>query len=290
MNYYICSTSVFDNLNFKDEIIEDVPGGAGIYALVGARLWAENVQLVCGVGIDYVEKMGNWYRENAIPMDYLREVNYKTPVNEIYYDTEEERVEIPEFGVDHYKRFETKPEEFNQLIAQPNSAVYVFRNTEEMFWEHLLNIENKKAFILWEIAGDACYPSELEKIRQILKKVDVFSLNFEEASSIFKTTNYDEIIDNLHKLKVPLIFLRQGKRGQSFLKDGETVFVPSMQSNKVVDVTGGGNSSSGGVLVGASRNEPLEKIGEMANQSAILALSQLGIPDTIKNTAENIRS
>lgn len=290
MNYYICSTSVFDNLNFKDEIIENVPGGAGIYALVGARLWTDNVQLVCGVGNDYKEKMGDWYIENNIVMDYLREVDYKTPVNEIYYDTEEERVEIPEFGLDHYKRFETKPEEFNQLINQPDTAIYVFRNTEEKFWEGLLNTEDKKAFILWEIAGDACYSSELKIIKKILKKVDVFSLNFEEASSIFKTTNYDKIIEKLHNLNVPLIFLRLGKRGQSFLKDGETVFIPSIKTDKVVDVTGGGNSSSGAVLVGASRNEPLEKVGDMANQSAILALSQLGIPATIKNTVKNIRS
>lgn len=283
MKYYICSTSVFDNLHFKDEIIENVPGGAGIYALVGARLWTDNVQLVCGVGHDYKNIMGSWYDANNISMDSLREVEHKTPINEIYYDTEEERIEIPEFGADHYKKFETKPEEFNQFINQSDSAVYVFRNTEEKFWKELLKTENKKAFILWEIAGDACYPNELENITKILRKIDVFSLNFEEASSIFNMTDYDEIVERLHKLNVPLIFLRLGKRGQIFLKNGETIFIPSLKTNKVEDVTGGGNSSSGAVLVGASRNESLEKIGEMANKSAILSLSQLGIPNTIKN-------
>lgn len=284
LDYYICSTSVFDNLHMENgDIIRNIPGGAGIYALAGAKLWAEEVRLVCGVGNDYRSKMTEWYETNKLSMDCLRHEEIDTPINDVYYDTEEEREEKPEFGLEHYKRFETKEEEFLHLVSKENTGIYVFRNTDDSFWGKFKKLEEKKAFILWEIAEDACKPSEIANIKKITEKIDVLSLNMEEAVKLFGINDYDEIIKSLLELNIPNVFLRQGKKGQTFIINEEVHFVPSIKSKLVVDVTGGGNSSSGAVLVGASKGYKPEELGDMANKSAIMCLSQLGIPVLIEN-------
>lgn len=284
MEYYICSTSVFDNIHFKEkESVLSVPGGAGIYALAGAKLWADNVNLVCGVGTDYRDKMENWYKRNDISMETIRVVDDLTPVNDIHYDSEKERVETPELGKNHYRKFETQPEEFLNLVSKKDTGIYVFRNTEDKFWSKFKKIDKKKAFILWEIAADACQPDEIQNIKEILQKIDVFSLNFEEAKALFNTDNYEKIVKNLYNFNVPVVFLRLGKYGQVFLINGKKYFVSSISTDVVQDVTGGGNSSSGAVLVGASQGKSAEEMGEMANKSAIMSLAQQGIPQKIKN-------
>lgn len=278
MKYYIGSTSVIDNLYFPNgNTINGVAGGAGIYALAGAKLWSDDVQLVCSVGNDYKELFSEWYKTNQINMDNLHLLDEKTPVTEVYYQEDGEREENSKFGLEHYHKFEFSIDDFLEMTQQ-ECGVYVFRNVEDRFWQPYLKRNNKKAKVLWEIAADACIPECLFKVKEILPRVDVFSLNLTEARSLFQTDDLQGVISLLHELNVPLVFLRLGKKGQIFLKDGNEEFVPSLKNAKVVDATGGGNSSSGGVLVGFCENCSLTEIGDMANRSAVMCLSQYGIP------------
>lgn len=281
MRYFIGSTAVIDNIHFighPDKL--DLAGGAGIYALCGSRLWATDVNLVCGVGTDYVAKFGSWFRDNLLSMQYLHVLDAATPVTDVYYRTEGDRSEIPKYGVEHYHQFEFSEVDFLSLVKQ-DCGIYVFRNTDPYFWKRFLNTSDVSAKIMWEIAGDACKPEFLQSISMIAKRIDILSLNMTEAKQIFAIGDESEIIKNLRALGTPLIFLRLGKRGQMLITEDENVFVPSIKGAKIVDVTGGGNSSSGAALVGYCENRPLTEIGQMANLAAIMCLSQYGVPKNI---------
>lgn len=281
MKYYIGSTSVIDNLYFPNgEIVDGMAGGAGIYALAGAKLWSDEVHLVCSVGNDYQEKFNDWYKRNNLQMDFLHFIENKTPITEVYYQPNGERQEISKYGSAYYKKFEFSCQDFLKLTNK-ECGVYVFRNAEDDFWKPYVQRNSKKATVLWKIAADACFPKWLSKVKKILPLIDVFSLNITEAHSLFQTQEDGELLNILHALQMPLIFLRLGKKGQVFLKEGRSYFVPSIKNAKVIDVTGGGNSSSGAVLVGWCSGYSIEEIGKMANQSAIMCLAQFGVPRDI---------
>lgn len=281
MEYYFGSTSVIDDLYFADGTSElNVAGGAGIYALAGARLWASNVHLSCGVGKDYNELFGQWYLNNNIDMSSLRYVDDFTPITNVYYQSDGEREEIPKYGLEHYKKFEFTKHDFLELL-QREIGLYIFRNIEDSFWEPVLKVTDRKAKVMWEIAEDACKPELLSKVETVLPLVDVLSINLSEAKKLFDMQDEEKIIAKLASYKLPLVFLRVGKKGQHFIQNGQSEFVSSITSDLVVDVTGGGNSSSGAVLIGFCENKSLKEIGRMANLSAIMCLSQHGVPKNI---------
>ncbi len=287
MDYYICSTSVIDNLHFSNgDVKKNVAGGAGIYALAGARLWHESTKLICGAGNNYAATFSKWYRDNHLAMDYLKFVNEKTPINNVHYFDDGERIEIPEYGKDHYKKFEVTVDDILPLLDH-SCGIYIFRNTASDFWLPILANHHKSAKILWEIAADACENDNLPNVREICQSIDVLSINLLEAKKLLQVETEVDAIKELKQLNVPLVFLRLGKKGQTMITEKNTIFVPSFDKGNVVDVTGGGNSSSGAVLVGYCEKRSLLKIGRMASLSASMCLSQYGVPKEIDSFQPN---
>lgn len=283
MNYYIGSTSVIDNLYFPDgREIKNVPGGAGIYALAGAKLWSDEVELRCGIGADYQAIFEAWYQVNHLSMASLTVVDPVTPVTEVHYHEDGERDEISKYGSEHYKLFEFKNSDLLRLATE-KCGIYVFRNADETFWAPYLELTDRRATVLWEIAADACNPENYPMVIRVLQQIDVLSINLQEAKDLFQLDSEEAVIARLIQLKVPMIFLRLGKRGQKFIQNGQVTFVPSLTNAKVVDVTGGGNSSTGAVLVGYCQGQSAIEMGNMANQSAIMCLSQYGLPEDIES-------
>ena len=121
---------------------------------------------------------------------------------------------------------------------------------------------------MWEIAADAAEAGSCSRVREIAEQVDIFSINRTEALHLTQAHTPEEAVQALLRWQVPLIYLRLGSRGVCLLQNGRSVFVPSVPDLEVVDSTGGGNSSSGGALIGFCRGCSLEEIGAMGNVSS----------------------
>ena len=138
MDYIIASTVVTDEIRFADKkTVEKKAGGAGIYALCGIRLWCDSVMPVTGVGKDYAEMFGEWYKKNHISMDGLIQKDEKTPYNVIQYFEDGERSETALYGADHYRKIEVTPKELEPYF-QTAKGIYIFKNTSPEFWNGIL--------------------------------------------------------------------------------------------------------------------------------------------------------
>ena len=89
------------------------------------------------------------------------------------------------------------------------------------------------------------------------------------------------MIKKLQSWGMELVFLRQGAKGAIMITPQEVVEVPSQPNVNVVDPTGGGNSSTGGVLCGLVQGYSAEICGKMGSLSAAMCISQHGVPDMI---------
>ena len=159
MDYIIASTVVTDEIRFADKkTVEKKAGGAGIYALCGIRLWCDSVMPVTGVGKDYAEMFGEWYKKNHISMDGLIQKDEKTPYNVIQYFEDGERSETALYGADHYRKIEVTPKELEPYF-QTAKGIYIFKNTSPEFWNGILPMmessfqtRSRAAAVMWEIA------------------------------------------------------------------------------------------------------------------------------------------
>lgn len=284
MKYIVVSAAVTDEIHFADGSVKIVPGGAGIYALCGIRLWADDVEIVTGVGEDYRSLHGPWYEANGISMSGLKRKDEKSPYTVIQYFDDGERIETPRYGLEHFQKLETTGEELRPYLTGEDQAdgVYIFKNTDEKFWTDVLELKQGfRGKIMWEVAADATTSENLDRVKEIAVRMDAFSINMTEAGNMFGTRDRETIISELKSWGIPLIFLRQGAKGAVMISPEGVVEVPSQPDVHVVDPTGGGNSSTGGALCGLVENYSPETCGRMGSISAAMCISQYGVPKEI---------
>lgn len=280
--YVVAATAVTDELHFaggQEPVV--VPGGAGIYALCGIRLWTDEVLLATGVGQDFNDKYESWFRNNGIDQSGLIVRNMMTPYTVVKYFADGEREEIPRYGAAHYKNIEITAAELAEYF-QTAKGIYIFKNSDPSFWNPLIEYkQNSKAVVMWEAASDATIPEHVAEVKNIAQNVDIFSVNMTESKIMLETGQIDEIIKIYQSWAVPLVFLRNGAAGALMITPDTWVAVPSLPDVSVADPTGGGNSSSGAVLYGYAEGLPPEVCGRMGSISAAMCIRQYGVPEII---------
>lgn len=284
MKYVVASVSVTDEIRFAGgEYVEKIAGGAGIYALCGMKLWNDDVILATGVGADYSELYGSWYEKNQLSMDGLIVKDEKTPHTVIQYFEDGEREETPLYGLEHFQKIEITPEELKPYFEE-ETGIYIFKNSNREFWEKILEYKkNSPAKVMWEIAADATYLENKEWVKEIAVHMNILSINLTEAKALLGVEELEDVIEQLKSWGVELVFLRRGEKGSIMITPENTVIVPAEKNVKIVDPTGGGNSSSGAVLCGLCEGQTLEKCARMGNLSAVMCLAQYGVPEVISN-------
>ena len=279
MKYIVLSTTVWDSIFLPGRGGEiNAVGGAGIYALAGMKVWEDDIGIVTGVGADYLPKFRGWYEQNSIPTDGLIVKDAFTPHTIIRYRADGERTETPMYGIDHYRKIEGTPEDLARF-APDADGVYVFKNADGAFWKRILELKRQYGFrLLWEIGADAAVKKLQGAVLDIARQTEMFSINLTEARTLFGCTEHGDVIRALGESGIPLVYLRNGSSGTYLIRADEVVHVPSVQNASVVDATGGGNSSTGGALIGLCRNCSLTEIGAMGNVSASFCIAQYGVP------------
>lgn len=285
MKYIAQSTAVWDTIELpRARPHIEAPGGAGFYALVGMKVWEDDVGLVTGIGEDYLPYFQDWYRRNELPTHGMLSKDPHSPRTVIRYALDGERTEVPVYGSEHYHKMEAVPEEI-EPFCKDVSGMYVFKDAESSYWKDMLALKQKYKFnLMWEISADAACPNQLEAVRDIAEQIDIFSINSAEARALLQVETTVETMQMFQRWRLPLIYLRLGSRGVQLIQGGHTLYVPSVPGIRVKDATGAGNSSSGGALIGFCRRYSLEEIGAMGNVSASFCIEQWGVPDLLDTT------
>lgn len=275
----IVGAVLMDNIVYADgSRRDDIPGGAGLYALAGAALFSNAAVLVTGTGRDLPQTFGPWLDRNRLTTRGLRFADDHAPRNILRYIDERTRTETPVYGAEHFRKIEPTAQDIGRVLAGARS-LFIFRNLDPVFWADTLPlIAAQRPLTLWEIALDACLPAHREAIEALARKLDALSINIEEAGLIYQTDDETALIARLQAIGVPTVFLRAGARGSFVITKGEARFVPSLPVEPV-DVTGGGNAFGGAALVGLAEGLGPLRAAAMGTAAARLAITQYGPPE-----------
>ena len=279
-DYIVVSTAVTDDLHLADGTHIGVRlGGAGIYAFSGVRLWTDSVLQVTGVGEDFADTYGPWFSRNRCSMEGLLIRDPHTAVSNVQYLPDGERVETPRYGGAHYRKLEATPAELEPFLRQAK-GVYIFKDLPEGYWDAILEMKDRFGFALeWELNADVACPACREQVRAVAGRCDILSLNRTEAKRLFDTEDVEEAAQALADWNIPLVYLRMGGDGARVLSQGRSWSIPCAKHVAVVDPTGAGNSSTGGVLYGWCQGESPLLCGIRGTISAARCIEQYGPPD-----------
>ncbi|REK77726.1 carbohydrate kinase family protein [Paenibacillus paeoniae] len=280
MKYVIVSTAVTDETYQYGTTAPTVSlGGAGTYGLVGAKIWTDDVALVTGVGADFVETHGAWFETNRLHTQHLIVKDEHTPKTLVKYFEDGERQETPAYGAEHYRSMEASAADIGEALRPGVKGIYIFKEAELAFWDEIDALKQKFGFkLMWEINADSADYALISTVRQIAERVDMFSINRTEAQSLLRKDNVEEIIAEFAAWDTPLVFLRDGARGAFMISGEEVVHAPVVPDLDVIDATGGGNSSSAGVLFGICEGYSPYEAGIIGSISASICLRQEGVP------------
>lgn len=286
MKYLVVSTAVIDKIILPNGTTpKPVLGGAGVYALSGIKVWHDDVKIITGIGEDFLAGQGDWFASNNLTTSGLIIKDKHTPLTVIQYFANGERTETPTFGSEHYHRLMASAAEVDRHCTSDTAGVYVFRDTEHLFWQKLSSLKAEYNFkLMWELNASVAVPEMLPEVTAVLNHCDIFSLNKQEAFALFAVNRIEEAITNLQSLRLPLVFLRMGEAGAYIITPEKQYHIPPVPNTRVVDPTGAGNSSSGAVLVGYCEGQGPVTIGIMGAVSATFCLAQYGPPPLLDNS------
>lgn len=242
----------------------DVIGGAGTYALVGARMVVgpRRSELVSGIidkGSDFPEKVEREIKE------------WNTGVK---WNNDESRLTtrgINFYGEDGVRLFKYKTSK-KVLVAEDLIGDPVLKNSKSV---HIISIfercndiveamsqhrASESPVYIYEPLPDACVESNFRILKKVLPKIHVFSPNLHEACGLLGISDKVTAIEDAEAIASCFLLLmdpskacvviRCGKMGCYVKTPNHLVAYPAFHTDqlKVVDETGGGNLFCGAFI------------------------------------------
>lgn len=263
-------------------------GGPATFAYTGIRLWTDSVMQSSRVGEDYHELFDPWIEKNNVIRDGFEVVVEHCNRSYLYYNedgTYSSTENVKRFRSDWIQDFgymKTSPEQISRW-TKGNSVkgIYIAQNVDRVWWRKLKEIKARDGFkVMWEIEAPSAYYEYMDAVLYAMEGVDIFSLNIQEARTLFNIETEEEAIRELQKLPVDVTLFRVGSRGLYSVTRDEVFYLPPAPSDKIVDATGCGNTSTGSALYSYCEGDDPLMIGIKANVASAQNIRQFGvIPD-----------
>jgi len=118
--------------------------------------------------------------------------------------------------------------------------------------------------------------------------VDVLFGNQEEVCALYETDTLDDALAQL-RAECTLAAVTRSGEGSIIMTPEDTIEIPAVRVDEVVDTTGAGDLYAAGFLHGLARGRPLDECGRLASLAAAEIISHIGArPET--SLAELARS
>nr|XP_031857663.1 uncharacterized protein CI109_006942 [Kwoniella shandongensis]KAA5524735.1 hypothetical protein CI109_006942 [Kwoniella shandongensis] len=276
--------------NAKD--VYEMLGGGALYALVGARLWLPSAKLktlvdrsaevndlpagvenkLASLGEDmWVWNRGKGTRMTRARIRYEGDVRFFQQIVRAPYRTISQLAESPLYNAEY---LHISPPYSPEDVAKLQAELAILNESRESSW---------RPKIVFEPTPPSCHPGQKRWVEQILPGIEVLSPNHEELFSFYSIPTMSmtdpDLRPTVERIITHILFqvgigqddngivvVRCGRLGACVgTKAGGLKWCPAyfdeVDSDRVKDVTGAGNSFLGGYIAGLSIcNDPYEVV------------------------------
>ena len=131
-----------------------------------------------------------------------------------------------------------------------------------------------------------------EKLKDVIKDVNIVLANEREAELITSLKNFKEAAQTIKAMGPDLVIIKRGEKGSYALSNEAEYETPAYPISRVVDTTGAGDTFAAGLLTSLINNYPLKKALMRASIVAALKVSKLGshAAPTLEELLEYLRT
>ncbi len=291
VSYVSIGNVIIDDIVLPDGVTHmGVLGGGGTHAIVGMRIWTDEIGFVAAVGSDLLPECREALEAYNIDLSgIVLRSGYQTARAWQIFEWDERRFELFRTDFDDFIRRSPQLEEMPKDYWQAKGFHLLSdaRGGEAEVVDALKRQGNP--IVLWEPPPLIVTPEGRDMAREILPRVDIFSPNLREATALCETSDVEAIMDTLIDWGTEIVSLRMGIQGSAVRQRGkQTVRIPIVPT-EVIDVTGAGNAYCGGFLVGYVETGDVRMAAMCGAVSASFAIEQFGIPHITAETEQEAR-
>ena len=239
----IVASLAYDGIDTGEQKIDHILGGAGSYICLSVKHFNLSSGIVSVVGNDFKESDLKLLESCGVNLDGVEIITNQKSFywRCIYKDNFKERITL--------KTVLNVMENFKPVvpIKQREPDIMLLGNLHpEIQLLAITQITNKpKAIILDTI--NFWIEKYWDTLEKVISKVDIISINVEEAELITKEKDIKKASRILHKMGPRYVIIKKGVEGAELFGDGKKYCAPAYILDKVTDPTGAGDCFIGGI-------------------------------------------
>lgn len=239
-NILAVGSIAFDTIETPKGKREKILGGSSTYFSVSSSFYT-NVSLIGVVGNDFKQEYWDVFKKYDINVDSV-ETNDGLTFSwggKYNHDFSTRDTLFTELGV--FEKF--KP----NIVNNYNQPILYLGNIQPDLQFDVIS----KVKAPYLIAADSMnlwidlFP---EKVKELIKKVDIFLLNDEEAIQLCGHNDLEKIVSEFLSYGPKIVIIKMGSKGSLIGYENKTIRISCVPDIEVVDPTGAGDSFAGGVL------------------------------------------
>lgn len=241
MNMLVLGTVALDTVKTPFGMRTNMLGGSAVHFAMSCRLFGR-VSLVAIIGNNFPDKYVDFLKKRDIILNSLIRGNGKTFSwhGEYVGDLNQAKTISTELGVlTEFKPVLSSAERKikNIFLANVDPDIQRYLLTQ-MYESRLSALDSMNYWI----------QHKRKSLLRVLRQVDIYVANDEEARSLSGETNLIQAARCLISLGPKMVLIKKGEHGVLFYGQGMLFFLPAYPTEKVVDPTGAGDTFAGGFM------------------------------------------
>jgi len=285
-NITVVGSIALDSLETPKGNRKALLGGSAMYFSLSASLFSK-VELIGIVGTDFPEN--GWETLKSKNIDYtnieIKEGKTFSWGGRYSNDYSTRDTLFTELGV-----FETyKPVIKNSL--NENGILFLANIHPSLQLDVLRQMESKISMVVSDTMN-LWIDIDLEGVKEVISKSNIFLLNDEEAMQLTGITDMIEAGKAIQNMGPETVIIKLGGKGSLLIEKNECFHVPCVPGIDVYDPTGAGDSFAGGLIGFISQNGFNNKKDALIYASAIASftVSDFGINKLLNLNFDDVKS
>lgn len=244
MSLLAVGTVAFDDIETPFGRADKVIGGACTYIALSASYFTQPINIVSVVGDDFPSDMLNTLRQRGADLEGLQ----IKPGEKSFFWAGRYHKDLN--GRDTLDTQLNVLADFDPVLpeAYRNARYLMLGNLTPQVQMKVLDqlIQRPKLVVLDTM--NFWMDVALDDLKQVLKRVDVLTINDEEARQLSGEHSLLKAAELIHQMGPQYLIIKKGEHGALLFHEGRIFFAPALPLPQVTDPTGAGDTFAGGFI------------------------------------------
>ena len=249
----VVGTVAFDAIETPFGKTNKILGGSGTFVGLAAAQFGVSTGVVSVVGGDFPKSYLEMMNERGIHTDGVEIVEQGKTFfwsGKYHNDMNSRDTLVTELNV---------LENFSPVVPQTfkDAEIVMLGNLHPQVQKSVLDQMNVKPKLVILDTMNFWMDSALEDLFEVLKRVDVITINDEEARQLSGEYSLVNAARKIHKMGPKYVVIKKGEHGALLFNEGKMFYAPALPLAEVFDPTGAGDTFAGGFSGYLAKTEDL---------------------------------